>query len=313
MPTTILASRYNILWTSVNKILGTPNTSTPGYGYGQTLLSGPVNPNTSKIDDSQYIALYADIVRIDAHQNGAGAITTQPFVVGDYDTNAGNTDLVEEAYIVGLESKMSALDTNRFSIDAVGQADIVELEDSSTSPLTTSRSLIWNTSINHIFTVTFPSQASRDAFFNAGGQVRCAPRISYTGSQAKTLTWQQLCSDVGSVQMGPTNTVDSTGKVVNQGYNNLTSTYKRVYTSNSGLAYVNSVVALDALLPSSTQVQFKLQLLDNHGETIDEYVQGVVTNSVFLRVPNGEVSFNGQTYTTVSYNDTPIGANVSNF
>lgn len=312
MPTTIFASRYNTLWTRVNTLLGAPGSRT-GYGYGQNLLSSPVNASSSKVDDSQYIALYTDIVRIDAHQNGAGSITINPFVVGDYDTNLSNTDLIEEAYIAGLESKMTTLESNRFNIDAVGQADIIELENSSGTPLTTSRSLIWNTSINHIFTVTFPSSQSRDAFFNSGGQVRCSPRITYTGSQPKTVNWKQLCNDVGSVQMGSVNTVDSLGKIVTQGYNNLTATYKRVYTSNSGVAYSNNVIALDALLPSATQVQFKLQLLDNHSETIDEYVQGIATNQIFLRVPNGQVVIDSQTYTTVSYPDTLTGTNVSNF
>lgn len=310
MPTTItiVASRYNALRNLVNKILGTP--SDAGYGYGSTLLSSTVSSDTSKIDDQQYVNLYKDIVRIDAHQNGPG-ITIDPFVVGDYDTNLENTDLIEETYITALESKVNSLEASRFNIEATTQADIIELLDSSNSILNSSRSLIWNTSINHIFTVSFDDASAMNSFFNAGGQIIPSPRISYTGSQQKTLSWQNLCNDVGNIRMGIAATTDSLGKTSTKGFQDLTNSYIRVYTSNSGVAYSNNVIALDARISAANQVQIKLSFLDNHGENIDEYVQGITNNTVFLRVPNGEVTIDGSTLATVQYTSDIIGNTIS--
>ena len=312
MPVTIAASRYNNLRILVNKILGAPTVA--GYGYGQTLLSSPVAADTDIIDDNEYINLYKDIVRIDAHQNGSG-ITIDPFVVGDYATNLASTDKVEEAYIAGLESKVSSLETTRFNIDVGAQANIVPLYLSDgTTQLSSSRSLVWRTTVSHIFTVDFDSQASLDSFFNAGGQVRCALSIAYTGSQLKTKNWQTLLSTLGQIAISIDKVTDSTGLTTTKGYKDLGTSYTRIYTSGSAASYSNNRVVIDALKVNSQKIQIKLSCQDAHSEVIDEYVQGTLSSSMFLAVPSGSVLINGETIDTVVYDESVVvGATSSNF
>ena len=293
---------------------------TAGYGYGATLISAPANKGTpitaqtDKIADEEYINLYKDIVRIDAHQNGSSNITIDPFVVGDFENNPATADKVEENYIAGLETIVSTLDTNRFQISLNDQTSVQALLDQDGNQIQSQRSLIWRTQISHIFTVQFDSDVDLYAFFNAGGQIICSPRIQYTGSQLKTVNWANLLQNINNIQFKALQTSDSNGVTSTSGFEDLvTGAYTRVYVSASALAYANNVVILDARISAIDQIQFKLTLLDNHGENIDEYVQGIVSNTVSFRKADGEVTIAGQTIDTVKFDGTIIGQPVSEF
>lgn len=285
----------------------------PGYGYGQTLLSSPVTAITDKVDDEQYIALYKDIIRIDAHQNGDG-ITIDPYVVGDYATNLEDTDKVEELYVSNLETKVSTLETNRFDIDIVNQAVITPLYvPSGLFVVSSTRSLQWRTAISHIFDVDFGSESALEAFFNAGGEVRAALELSYTGSELKTSVWQQLMVDVGQIRIKIDKTQDGNGVTSTKGYQDLSTSYTRLYTSSSTASYNNNQIVIDALKVNSQKIQIKLQLQDFHGEGIDEYVKGTTTSTTFLAVPDGEILINGETIDTVVLSPDIVGTTISNF
>lgn len=293
---------------------------TPGYGYGATMLSAPANKGTpitsltDKISDDEYINLYKDIVRIDAHQNGSSNITIDPFVVGDFEANPATADKVEESYIAGLETIVSTLDSNRFNINLSDQSIIQALLNQDGNQIQSQRSLIWDTQISHIFTVQFDSDVDLYAFFNAGGQIICSPRIQYTGSQLKTITWANLLQDINNIQFKAQQTSDSNGITSTSGFEDLvTGAYTRVYVSSSALSYANNVVIMDARISGTAQIQLKLTLLDSHGENIDEYVQGIVTNTVSIRKPDGEVTIAGETFDTVKFDGTIIGQPVSEF
>lgn len=293
---------------------------TPGYGYGATMLSAPANKGTpitsltDKISDDEYINLYKDIVRIDAHQNGSSNITIDPFVVGDFEANPATADKVEESYIAGLETIVSTLDSNRFNINLSDQSIIQALLNQDGNQIQSQRSLIWDTQISHIFTVQFDSDIDLYAFFNAGGQIICSPRIQYTGSQLKTITWANLLQDINNIQFKAQQTSDSNGITSTSGFEDLvTGAYTRVYVSSSALSYANNVVIMDARISGTAQIQLKLTLLDSHGENIDEYVQGIVTNTVSIRKPDGEVTIAGETFDTVKFDGTIIGQPVSEF
>ena len=284
------------------------------------MLSAPANKGTpitsltDKISDDEYINLYKDIVRIDAHQNGSSNITIDSFVVGDFEANPATADKVEESYIAGLETIVSTLDSNRFNINLSDQSIIQALLNQDGNQIQSQRSLIWDTQISHIFTVQFDSDIDLYAFFNAGGQIICSPRIQYTGSQLKTITWANLLQDINNIQFKAQQTSDSNGITSTSGFEDLvTGAYTRVYVSSSALSYANNVVIMDARISGTAQIQLKLTLLDNHGENIDEYVQGIVTNTVSIRKPDGEVTIAGETFDTVKFDGTIIGQPVSEF
>lgn len=315
MPVTILANRYNTLQAQVAKILGVPVEI--GYGYGSPVSSSPVS--TYAITDDQYINLYKDIVRIDAHQNGESSITIDPFVVGDFDSNP-SADKIEEAYIAGLESEVSTLDTNRFSI-AASQLQIDILKNVGNLQISSTRSLQWRDTISHIFEVDFGTSANRNAFFNAGGQIRPELALNYTGGEAKTIAWQVLFNQIGSIKIAGSSTRDSQNNGSNLGLVDCNaSSYTRLYQSASAQAYSNNLVTIDAKLVGSvpifsgaSKIQIKVNCQDNHGETIDEYVRGATTGAVFAAIPDGTVQIGSSIVDTVVYSGSLIGSTTTGF
>ena len=311
--TTILASRYNTLRTLTNKVFGASTSGTPNYGYGQAFSTSAVTgsrtngTNANKISAQDYENLYIDLIRTRAHQVGAVAI--DPFVIGDYETNLNDTDVVELAYIAALESLAAQIETDRFLIDPA-QLNVVNLVSSTGSAISSSRLNSvggpWNGTISHIFTATFASAIQRQEFFNAGGEIRLSSSVAYVGSQAKTVDWQNILSAMGSISFKANATASN---VVGQGTNypignyQLSSTYQRVYSRTGGATYARNDYQVDVLSLNATTIQFKISFVDGQPNDvtygIDETVFGDFTSRAQVAQPDGTVLINGTEYDTV--------------
>ena len=331
MPTTILASRYNTLRNNVNLVLGNSSDASPTYGYGQSLntssvlgtrsiteyneLFDPDVPITdaNKITAQDYEDLYIDLIRTRAHQVGASVVIDE-FVVGDYETNTTNTDKIEEAYIVGLESLATNINTDRFTVDPTNLRITAVPSASSTRPTPPT----WSTQISHIFTMSFTSEAARRHFFNAGGEIRISASVDYTGSQAKTVDWQSILNAMGTISFKANETTNNTGvgSGSNIGNYDLTSSYKLVYSRSGGSVYArnryNVYAANSATTDGTSRIIFKVDFVDGRPNDltwgIDEVVLGTFNSNVQTATPDGEVNINGTVYPTVFIETDPIGA-----
>lgn len=331
MPTTIAANRYNTLRASVNKVLGNSNTSAPNYGYGETFrtsdVTGDYDTNlatTDKVTAQQYEDLYIDLIRARAHQVGASSVTIEPFVLGDYDTNLSDTDVIELTYIQGLETLGTNIETDRFEIDATGQAQVINLETSGGVPIVSTRlnsgNGAWNGTINHIFEMTFNNDRQRRQFFNAGGQVRFSASVAYTGSQAKTVDWQDQMSTMGVTSFKANETINnnSQGTGSNIGNFDLTGTYQLCYSKAGGASYARNDYRIFAQNVNDTVIRFKVEFNDNQPNDltwgIDEPVYGDFTSTIELLQPVGTVTINGTAYDTVQIpdNELPNAVTTSN-
>lgn len=314
MSVVIESTRYNNLVQRLSAILGNSTTGLPTNGYGQPLNIDPFGvvgsrnqtdlSNVDKIDDEQFRNLYIDLVRCRVHQIGAAAFSVDPFVVGDYNTNQTSTDKVQESYIQSLESLMTQIETDKFDIDVSSQADIESLT-SNFRPQSLQGP--WNETLSHIFTVSFGSAEDRRHFFNSGGEIRFSANLSYTGSQEKTLKWQQDLNAMGAVTFKATKTFSNAGEgtVSSIGNYQLTGSYQLVYRNSGINPYSGSAYEIYALQNSATQIQFRIYFADTDPETgnrIDEDVFGDLTSTVDYVKPNGSVNVNGETYNTVVFN-----------
>jgi hypothetical protein len=166
MPTTtkVLASRFNALVTRMNAILGTSNLSTPTFGYGQT-----TNANT---------------------------------VVGNYNTNTGSTNLIDDAqyrnlYIDMVRARVHQIGSAAFtqspfpvgsyningaSTDKVTEAYIIALESLMTS-IETDKFLIYEA-----------QQAALEPLKNSGGF-----NLQGSRTQSAAGTWNQTLSFIFTV------------------------------------------------------------------------------------------------------------------
>lgn len=321
MSVTILASRYNNLRNQVNLVLGSSNAATPTYGYGQSFSTNGVigtrsvvEPSTAdKVTAQQYEDLYIDLIRTRAHQVGA-AVIINDFVVGDYETNTATADIIEEAYVVALESLATNIINDRFLADPNNLRITTLPTASSTRPPTTT----WSTQISHIFTITFNTALERRHFFNAGGEIRLSASVDYTGSQAKTVDWQTILNAMGTISFKAEETVNNAGVGTgsNIGNYDLTSTYRLVYSRSGGSLYARNrynVYAREYATGTTTSaIQFNIEFIDglpnNTVTGIDEVVYGTFNSNVQVATPDGEVDINGVVYPTVLIPNDPTGA-----
>ena len=300
----ILATRFNTLQQRIAAIMSSSTVGAPTTGYGQALNSAAFYPivgnytvnagSTDIVSAAQYESLYIDLVRARVHQVGAAGFTIDPFVVGDYNTNTNSTDLVEELYISDLEFLMTQIETDKFLVDGT-QLSISNLNTSTTTST-------WRTSVTHTVTVNFDSETSRRNFFNAGGQIRFEPVLSYTGFESKTRDWQTLLAAIGTVIFDHTNTYSSTGAGTGSaigGNDNSLSTSEQLIYRKYGTSYSSNNLSIYATENSATQLQFRLRFSDSEVENTDERVRGTLTSAINAGVPDGQISINGTLRETV--------------
>lgn len=295
----ILASRFNSLKTTVDRLLGPcleTNTSSGNYtlGYGETPSSYLAQTSTNDLIDAEaYQGLYLDVAKIKIHQVGTSAFTPLAYRIGDFVTNA-SADKVEEAYIAGIETLATDITTNKFLCHS-SQADLLPADTSITSSN-------WNGTLSHIVKVTFSSAQERREYFNAGGLIRFTPSVSYSGSQAKTLDWKTTINEIGVVSFGCQGTSAPSGQgqaYGGIGHDYMSSTYQTAYFNQGGGVYTPNRYTIYALELSDTELQFKTELTDPSYGQPDEQVLASVVNLVQFFRPNGTATINGVSHTTV--------------
>lgn len=321
MPTTVLANRYNTLRDNVNLVLGISDVSAPSYGYGQGFSTNSVIGtrgvtnvvDADKITAQDYEDLYIDLIRTRSHQVGS-SVAIDEFVIGDYETNTVNTDIIEEAYILGLESLATNIQTDRLTVDS----DNLTITNLPSASSTRTASNTWSTQISHIFTVTFDTAIERRHFFNAGGEVRISASVDYTGSQAKTVDWQTILNAMGSTSFKAEETVNNAGigSGTTRGNYDLTSSYRLVYTQGGGAAYNENsyrIYAKEYATGNSTSaIQFRVLFTDGNpgGFGIDEPVYGSFNSTVEIATPNSQITINGTTHDAVIIDTVPTGQRI---
>ena len=293
----ITAARINNLQSRIELILGNGSGIN---GYGQTLQSVPIAPN-SIIDADDINNLYADIIKARIHQVGPSdpSVQTIAQVLENLNVVADETSFtVSDAGIVAddpdgfkkgladFEELMSQVETDKGNIHP-SQASTA-IADSS------SRTTVWNGLIVHEFIITFNSPDARRHFFNTGGQIRIDPS-NVNASQPKGLDWAQLTNEVGVIIFDRDSTSSTISGGSATGNYDLTSSYNTIFTkigsgSYSGV-YAGNTLVIKARNISSTQISFRVEFNDVVGDNaIDNNVDGTLTNTISLYRASGDVA-----------------------
>jgi hypothetical protein len=322
MPTTVLASRYNTLRDQINLVLGESNPATPTFGYGQLFSTNSVLgsraandlANADKITAQNYEDLYIDLVRCRSHQIGAANVVVDEFVVGDYNSNLLDTDKIEEAYIINLETLASQIAADKFEVFS-GNLELINIPSASSNRPNTEAA--WSTEISHIFTISWPTDLDRRHFFNSGSEIRLSADVEYTGSQSKTVDWQTILNEMGSTSFKANETINnaSIGTGSNIGNYNLTTSYRLIYSRTGGNVYARNrynIYAREYTTGDSTSaIQFKVEFIDGRPNDltygIDEVVFGAFNSNVQISKPNSQVAINETPYDAVIIDLEPIG------
>lgn len=280
---TISEIDYNGLQSDINVIMGTPagSTDTTATGYLQSLSSSQVAVG-DKVTDTQWDNLRTDITKAYTHQFGVSPTIT----------NVDESTVISASIFNQYETLITTVsgDPNRYTIGS-GQFTIVAGQ---TGTLASG----WNGTQIHQFTATFSSANQRKAFFNAGGAIRINLSLSYTGSEAKTLDWQTMMSDLGTVEFNYKQTTGGGGSTI--GNYDATSTFQQIATEAGSNPYSENDIFVQVKENSATQLEFKV-ILDEEdsgdrpspsppppfGPLVDEPVKGTTTSSVTIKQPTG--------------------------
>lgn len=274
---------YNTLQSDIEVIMGSPagTTDTTATGYNQSLSSSQVSVGNT-VTEAQWDNLRTDITKAYTHQVGSAPTITNVST----STTVGAAEYNQyEALITTVSS-----DPNRYTL-AAG-------ESTTTTGQTATLSSDWNGTQTHRFTATFASANERRAFFNAGGSIKFNLSLSYTGSEAKTLDWQTMMSDLGTVVFNYKETTGGGGSTI--GNYDLSSTFQTIAVENGANPYSENDISIEAKSNSSTQIEFQVVLRDDDtgdrpvpsppppfGPLVDENVKGTTTSTVSITRPSG--------------------------
>jgi hypothetical protein len=317
--TKIIHTQYNGLRTDISDIRVTD--------WGQSMLSSAIADNDTVLS-SQVDLLYKDIQATHVHQTGsintsvsvpdqgyiAAADTTQ-----DYNTTTGAKTAVSGGTTMGWNDFDSAVITcQNYTPSHLGWPPGNFSPGGSTN---STRNPSWGTggattptAIYHVVTATFTSLAARNHFFNAGGQITFSASGSAAGtgaSQSKNQDWIDMLSAMGTVYFDKFNTTGASGTSGSNGYTDMNTNYKTLFTKTGSGAYDDNSVLIQGRASSNTVLRFRIKYNDGDVGTgnlggagtetpIDEPVTANITSSVSSLRPDSSFTYNSTTYTACS-------------
>lgn len=249
-----MASGSNITYNDLSSLRNKMNTILNGtgvlggYNQGHTVAA---NPSTGDlIDDAYHDSLYSAASKIANYYN-----ITNPFTA----VNAG-TVVDWDDYGASASTFESDINT-RFNAPwsySTGWDTTVASETSQTASN-------WNGTKQTDITISFGSEAIKDAWFAAGGEIRVSMSHSDTTNTGQGDSWEQLCAEVGtfrySVRPQDTTNVDTRTRYK---YSDLTTSWvvhKREYADAAD--YSANYIEISAL-ESGNDIKVRVKLVDAH-------------------------------------------------
>ena len=251
-----------------------------------------------------YFRLYLDIAAARVHQVGASYTVPNNAILLTGDT-------VEETYITDLENLMTDVETDKFVL-ASTQSVLENLQDGTSTDISSTRTTAWNNTITHEFNVNFADAAARTGFFNAGGTLRFSGTLT-GGSGTKTADWRNMLTNVGTTEFSRTG-VSVTGTATTSAVTpyTLTTSYQ-LLMEKSGANYLDNRIYISAKNTGTSTITVKVEYsdLDTGGtglpggtfgpDPVDENVDGTITSDVSMVRPAGDFVVGGVTYNTVTF------------
>jgi len=323
----IASADYDNMVANVYRQLGTPNDITLGtytasstWGYNQSVGS---------LD-----AATGELVRASSTDNGYKNLQDEVQVLATFLGHSLNSSSASDETAGGsitasdwsnLMDDVKDVFDNRLSVPAGSLTT-----DSATS---SSRTTGWGSAatpaIDHIFTLTFSSEAHCRAFFNAGGEVLFTGSRSggTTGSAAGTIgsqnaNWTSLLSAMGTLTFNLNNLTSSgaTGTSAGIGFYELTTSNQQLYIKYGSGAYSSNYYRIEGKVDSTTNptvLTFTVTMRDDHAlgdgigaDGIDgnaddstgyvDSVDGTVTSTIQTKRANNGVVISAPTSSTTN-------------
>jgi len=269
----IFASDYNVLQSTISTVMGV---GTSFYGYNQIVQSSQITATSGKyppIKLNQWIALRTDILNAYTHLGLSG------YTIPGVPSNANKVTAVDYA---NYQTLVNAIYTGSTATPPSGQASLSVLSSSSHTNL-------WNGTLTHTVTLTWPSVNAVRGFFNSGSNIQFTATLTgYSNSDASTVKdndWNTLLTNMGTITMNYASTINTgsyTTRASSVGYYQLTTTPQLIFQKTTSTPTYNPnqydiYASVDA---TGTIVTFSIKFADLSTGTIDENVEGTLTSNV---------------------------------
>ena len=283
----ITAADWDVVRNNILLITGTPaGGSTEGWGQSWSVFNPSVGATITDTNTNDIINAAQDI----AVYTGASNTIS--------DVSDGAT--IQETDLNNVQGTV----TNGYNGRLTADNSYLSTENKDTS----TRTSAWSTSVTHDVTITFSSQAHREAFFNAGGKINFNASRSGGSSSNQNTDWTNMLSAAGTVQMNHTQTTASSGTTSSIGNYDLTTSYQTIYEKAGSGAYSTNFWRIQGQATNSTTLRFLLTFGDSHtGRGYFDSVDGTLESVVGQDRPNSGTLPNGfdvvvatPTYTTNS-------------
>jgi hypothetical protein len=300
--TRISASDYNTIRNLAAKILGNSGTTTPTFGYGQTVVSSEVDVG-KVVTKTDWDLLRFDLVSIQTHQ--AGASSPLEAAVNTI-IKSNPTTQVYTSYL----TLVNTLETNRFAV-ASGQF----ITDTKASGTYTSD---WNQLLQTEVRVTFATAQQARHFFNSGSTVQLvSSRTGGTVTDQNT-NWSNLLNSAGTVNFGGQLPASGFFPINGTNFYRLSNVYQTMYTISSSGAYSSNTYRIEAKCDVSDNsggtgriIDFRVSWIDSHNASGagPDNVSGTLSLTVIEKratgslSPSGTFTISSPSYSTITISD----------
>ena len=271
MPTTgdkITTVSYNAIRDTFINYLTTGVTGQPDTGYRQTASSAAVATG-NKVKLSDWAALSTDIRKMANHQ---GTSVSLPDITTSTKISAAVANTIQTAATAVVQpGVLYNLAAGQFSDEFL---------------ISSQRTIDWNGTIRHNFSLSFADANNARYFFNTGSTIRITPGFVKSSATAINNEWETLINTLGTVVFGHTSTFAtgaSPGTGSSIGFHDLATFPQQIYTKiGTGVYNANDYTIRAFRDPTATVVYFECEFKDDKGPNpnFDEIVTGTVTNSV---------------------------------
>lgn len=328
---TITASVYNSIRSRVSRILGTSGTGNRGYGIP---LESTTKVDNDLIRAADMEALYNDLVKARQHQVGIPLTWTTATdgldapdtgeLIGVYasdvgpdegDTSADATTDTDEGFL-DFENAAADIENDRLLVGA-GQTEI-------TTPISVRRTTPWNGELTFGFSLTWTNAEERRFWFNSGGYITIASRLSggtsiagdetNTPPATKDEIWQTMLNTGGTYKLSVTgseviNGSATTNTAVSGIYSNINTETNwsafdgqpdklLIFEKSGSGVYSENLFKIEAWQTATNTIRFTLTYQDNDigddqdpGDDfdfkVDENVTGNISCVVQVRTATG--------------------------
>lgn len=294
--------------------------------WGQSMRSSDViGGSTLGVSDTvtaeQHRLLYLDVQAVRVHQSGSvSASVVRPlagYVIGadqstGYNQTTGADIAVTGGTLMGINDYETVVTTNsNYTPTHNGWPSGNFVNSTSVS---SSRTGTWGaatpTIIYHAITYQWTSNAAKNYWLNAGGQITFTASASNIGtgaSQSKNQDWADLLSALGVCRFDKLGASAASGTGGTIGMQNLTSTYQTIWQKNGSGFYDDNYWRLEARNVDNRTVKILISMNDGDtgtgdqggpgtGTPIDEPVTADITSTAISLSPDSSFTYESVTY-----------------